>query len=240
MVSIEPSFDMLDRHIKPERDFRYPPPPQAVFDVPADLAFQDPFAYDAAALCEPYGRSSPAAAPDERSNLSSGSAASSAVGSPQSGHGRLAPVPAWAAPQALNVSPDIVGHAEYLGAAEYGAFGMDEYAAFDFGGKPHGFVGELEAVSTRVPSYPLGAPGGQAPEAPVSPLSASSHEHGGGFVPFLSPSASPASHSPPLAAAAEWDLSPQTPRGFFPQGGNFAPMQSSCSSFLHHAVIPFS
>ena len=228
MVSIEPSFDMLDRHIKPERDYRYPPPPHTLFDVPADpVAFPpDAFTYDPASLYPepPYGRSSPAAPVDERSNLSSASAASSAVGSPQSNHGQLAPVPGWAAPQAMNVSPNIVGHAEYLGATEYGAFpGMDEYGAFDFGaGKPPGFVGELETVSTRVPVFPQ--------RASVSSASG---------VPFLSPSTPNVSHSPQLASTAEWEASPQTPQGFSKgfvsqNGPNFAaaPLQSSCSFFL--------
>src|SRR5690606_32599213 len=92
MVSIEPPFELLDRHIKPERDYRYPGPAQAAFDIPAQaLAFsQDPIAYDSATLYpdNPLGCSSPAAAlVDERSsNLSPASAASSAVGSPRSSH----------------------------------------------------------------------------------------------------------------------------------------------------------
>lgn len=259
MVSIEPPFELLDRHIKSERDYRYPPPPQALYDIPAEpLAFpQDPFAYDPSALYpeHAFGRSSPAACPvDERSsNLSSASAASSAVGSPQSNHDQLAQVPAWAAPQTMTVSPNIVGHPEYLGPAEYGAFtGMDEYGAFEFGGgKPPGFVGELENVSaTRVPVFPQRASvssasglGGRAEvgqEVPVSPLSAPPHGYSAAFVPFLSPSTRNASHSPPLTSPQGWDASPRTPRGiskgFYSHSGNFVPLQS-CSFSLSRAEI---
>ena len=266
MVSIEPPFDMLDRHIKHERDYRYPPPPQTLFDVSADpLAFQqDPFAYGPSAFYQQstYARSSPTAHPvDDRSNLSSASAASSAVGSPQSNPGQLASVPSWAAPQSLGVTPNIVGHPEYLGAAaEYGAFtGMDDYGTFDFaGGKPPGFVGEFANVSTTTsaasrPQIPFfthrgslsvasglqsGPEGGQAAPGDASPQSASSHQPGGSFVPCLSPSISQTSHSPPLASSAGWDNhSPQTPRtfswDFYSQGGGqfMAPPQSSCSFF---------
>ncbi|KAK3293389.1 uncharacterized protein B0H64DRAFT_211682 [Chaetomium fimeti] len=213
-----PPFEVLDRHIKPERDYRYPPPPQAPSYDPATL-YPEPT----------YGRSSPSAPVDERpSNLSSAPAVSSAVGLPQSNHDQLAQFPGWAAPQTMNVSPNIVGHAEYLGATEYGtAFpGMEEYGAFDFGGgKPPRFVGELESVSTRVPVFPQRAS-----------LSSASG------VLFLSPSTPNASHSPPLTSAAEWDVSPQTPqsfsKGFVPQNGTSfaAPLQSSCSLSLSRAV----
>lgn len=224
MVSIEAPFDMLDRHIKSEHPYRYPPPPQALFPPALDLTADF---YDTTALY-PYGRSSPAGLPDEHSapsNLSSVSAASSAVGSPQSNHGQLANVPGWA-PTAIGVSPDIVGHADYYpGTGEYGAFGMEEYSAFDFAGKAPGYVGELE--SARVPSFAsaLGtADGADMVEKPVSPLSVP----GSGFVPFLSPSVSTVSYPSP---SAEWDVSPQSPRVFegYPQGTLAPPMQSSCS-----------
>lgn len=235
MVSIEAPFDLLDRHIKTEHPYRYPPPPQALFPQAALDLTADPFAYDTTALY-PYSRSSPAGLPEERSassNLSSASAASSAVGSPQSNHGQLAAVPGWA-PHALGVSPDIVGHhAEYYpGTGEYGAFGMEEYGAFDFSGKPPGYVGELE--SARVPSFAsaLGADGAElGVEKPVSPLSVP----GSGFVPFLSPSASSISYPSP---SAEWDVSPQSPHVFegYPQGNLAAPMQQPSCSFSFSRV----
>lgn len=102
------------------------------------------------------GRSSPGhfddgdmrAGSSNLSTTSAPSAASSAVGSPQSNHGQLAPIPEWA-PQTLSVSPNIVGHNDYFpGGSEYSTFptGMEEYTSpFDFsnGTKPPGFVGEL-------------------------------------------------------------------------------------------------
>ncbi|SPN98797.1 uncharacterized protein DNG_01838 [Cephalotrichum gorgonifer] len=121
------------------------------------------FEYDPASLYPDHnpgfaynnnGRSSPGDDRAGSSNISTASApsaASSAVGSPQSNHGQLAPIPAWAAAQGMNVSPDIVGHPDYFSATgngagnEYGgAFppqvNMEEYPPYDFGGGKPGFV----------------------------------------------------------------------------------------------------
>ncbi len=97
--------------------------------------------------------------PDDRAmrppNLSTASvtsAPSSAHGSPRSNHGQPAPVPEWAGPQGLGVSPGIVGqHDYYATGTEYATFPghMDDFptAPFDFPQpKAAGFVGELDHV----------------------------------------------------------------------------------------------
>ncbi|CAM1510248.1 Fc.00g005830.m01.CDS01 [Cosmosporella sp. VM-42] len=81
------------------------------------------------------------------STASAPSAASSAIGSPQSNHGQMGAVPEWP-PHGLGVQPTIVGN-DYLPGSDYSSFsgpGMEELA-FDFGNNK-GFVGESEAAST--------------------------------------------------------------------------------------------
>ncbi|CAI4212940.1 unnamed protein product [Parascedosporium putredinis] len=120
---------------------------------PATMAYEPPALYAEAPSYMYNTRSSPSGPFDEgdmragSSNLSTTSApsaASSAVGSPQSNHGQLAAIPEWA-PQTMTVSPNIVGQHDYFPTGtEYSTFGpgMDEYASYDFcnGTKPHGFV----------------------------------------------------------------------------------------------------
>ncbi|KAH7119317.1 hypothetical protein EDB81DRAFT_237303 [Dactylonectria macrodidyma] len=82
-----------------------------------------------------------------RSTASAPSAASSAIGSPQSNHGQMGAVPDCA-PQSLGVQPSIVGN-DYIAGSDYPSFaphGMEELA-FDFG-PAKGFVGELDASTS--------------------------------------------------------------------------------------------
>jgi hypothetical protein len=263
MVSIEPSFNMLNRHlINDQEDFTlYPEPPQGVFssaamDMPITTesfsAFPTSMAYDPSGLYAEApnyvynGRSSPGAFPDDTemrapsSNLSTASAASSAVGSPQSNHGQLAPIPEWAGAHGLGVTPSIVGQNDYFPTGtEYSTFapGMDEFTQppFDFNNsKAPGFVGELSQISTPRVSHihnpsississvvsrasaESAATATAAPETPVretalsSPVSTCS---GSSLVSFVSPTSASYS-SPPLPnAASNWDCSsPKTPR----------------------------
>lgn len=102
------------------------------------------------------GRASPGMYTDEPemrlsssslSTASAPSAASSAIGSPQSNHGQMGAVPEWAS-TGLGVQPSIVGN-DYIPGSDYSGFGgpgMEELA-FDFGTNK-GFVGKLAAVST--------------------------------------------------------------------------------------------
>ncbi|KAK2602693.1 hypothetical protein N8I77_009203 [Diaporthe amygdali] len=83
--------------------------------------------------------------PSNMSTASAPSAPSSAVGSPQSTHGQPAPVPEWAGPQGVALSPGIVGSHEYFTGSEYNSYapqGMEDLAPFAFAdtSKPPGFV----------------------------------------------------------------------------------------------------
>ncbi|KAI5458407.1 zinc finger protein [Mariannaea sp. PMI_226] len=71
------------------------------------------------------------------SSLSTASATSSAIGSPQSNHGQMGAGSEWA-PHGLGVQPSIVGN-DYMVGSEFSSVGMDEQFAFDFG-NPKGFV----------------------------------------------------------------------------------------------------
>lgn len=92
--------------------------------------------------------------PSNMSTASAPSAPSSAVGSPQSSHGQPAPVPEWAGPQGVSLSPGIVSH-DYFTGSEYNSYvpqGMEDLAPFTFAdtSKPPGFVGESPKTSTSV------------------------------------------------------------------------------------------
>ncbi|KAH7152960.1 hypothetical protein EDB81DRAFT_438979 [Dactylonectria macrodidyma] len=91
-----------------------------------------------------------------RSTASAPSAASSAIGSPQSNHGQMGAVPDWA-PQGLGVQPGIVSN-DYMTGSEY-AFaaphGMEELA-FDFG-PTKGFV-DPSLIHPEIARPPMGIP----------------------------------------------------------------------------------
>jgi hypothetical protein len=88
-------------------------------------------------------------APSNYSTASGASATSSAMGSPHSIHGHVVPVPEWA-PQGLGLNPSIVGYDNYPHGNEYTfqTSGMDEFALEFNPGKPNGFVGECETITT--------------------------------------------------------------------------------------------
>ncbi|POS78639.1 hypothetical protein DHEL01_v202969 [Diaporthe helianthi] len=109
--------------------------------------------------------------PSNMSTASAPSAPSSAVGSPQSAHGQPAPVPEWAGPQGVALSPGIVSHDYYTGS-EYNSYvpqGMEDLAPFTFAdtSKPPGFVGESPKTSTSV--VPERLQQEQQSSRPVSP-----------------------------------------------------------------------
>ncbi|KAF4462011.1 hypothetical protein FALBO_11167 [Fusarium albosuccineum] len=94
------------------------------------------------------------------STASAPSAASSAIGSPQSNHGQMGAVPEWA-PQGLGVQPTIVGSDYMTGSdfAPYAGPGMEELN-FDFPA-PKGFVGKFRAVHSSLRSRRSRSPASQ-------------------------------------------------------------------------------
>jgi len=177
MVSLEqlqqPPFAMRTE----SQDYSlYPEPPQGAFSsAPMDLGistdaygyprpgaecFPTTMAFDGAIYAEaPYGMSPHLYHEDAEmrvpsSNLSTtsmNSAPSSVMGSPRSNHGQPAPVPEWAGPQGLGVSPGIVDQSEYFSpGTEYAPFPghMDGFqTTFEFAQPKPGFVGELAHIS---------------------------------------------------------------------------------------------
>lgn len=86
------------------------------------------------------------------STASAPSAASSAIGSPQSNHDQMVGVAEWA-PHGFGVQPSIVGN-DCMPGAEYSTYtghGMDEYG-FEFA-TAKTFVGELDATSPSTPRH---------------------------------------------------------------------------------------
>ncbi|PKS11675.1 hypothetical protein jhhlp_001826 [Lomentospora prolificans] len=188
----------------------------------AQETFPTPMAYDHSSLYPETpnyvynNRSSPGGPFDDgdmragSSNLSTTSApsaASSAVGSPQSNHGQLAPIPEWA-PQTLSVSPNIVGHNDYFPTgSEYSAYGpgMEDFAPFDFssGTKPPGFVvdpslihpdisrpmqmafeGPFQTPTNVYPNSPALSHGASSPQPMLRNGSQSPFLHGGFQQPY--------------------------------------------------------
>ena len=148
-------------------------PRQSHDTYPATMAFDPNGPIFAEATYPMYtGGSSPSMYPDDSdmrvpsSNLSSASATSSAVGSPLSNPGQLAPVQEWSAAQGLGVSPGIVDQNDYFPGSEYSFApqGMDGFnQTFDFAAansKPPGFVGELSQVPRSVSSRQRNTPHG--------------------------------------------------------------------------------
>ncbi|KAH6975502.1 hypothetical protein BKA56DRAFT_634104 [Ilyonectria sp. MPI-CAGE-AT-0026] len=91
-----------------------------------------------------------------RSTASAPSAASSAIGSPQSNHGQMGAVPEWT-PQGLGVQPGIVGN-DYITGQDYASFaphGLEELS-FDFG-PPKAFV-DPSLIHPEITRPPMGIP----------------------------------------------------------------------------------
>lgn len=91
------------------------------------------------------------------STASAPSAASSAIGSPQSNHGQMGAVPEWA-PQGLGGQPAIVG-SDFMAGADFGSFagpGMEELN-FDFPATK-GFVDPTTLIQPEITRPPMGIP----------------------------------------------------------------------------------
>ncbi|KAM5363176.1 hypothetical protein ACJZ2D_012141 [Fusarium nematophilum] len=94
------------------------------------------------------------------STASAPSAASSAIGSPQSNHGQMGALPEWA-PQGLGVQPTIVGN-DYMTGPDFSSFagtGMEELN-FDFP-TAKGFVGKFRAIHSSLPTRRSRSPASQ-------------------------------------------------------------------------------
>jgi hypothetical protein len=176
MVSIaDHTFHMLSRHMSDseESDFPLYPDPQNMFSpqnfpfnsaqnfnmdasfsypraeegYPASTGFSSSAMY---AEAPQYPIESPdlRAAPSNYSTASGPSATSSAMGSPQSIHGHIAPPPEGA-PHGLGFYPSIVGYDSFGHGSEYTfqSASMDDFALDFNAGKPNGFVGECKTIS---------------------------------------------------------------------------------------------
>jgi hypothetical protein len=245
--------------------YAFPRSAQEVF--PTSMGYNASTLYAETPAYMMNGRSSPNMYADDgelrapSSNLSTASApsaTSSAVGSPQSNHGQLAPIPEWA-PQGLGVSPGIVDQTDYFPAGTaYTSFAgpaMEEFT-FDFANsKPPGFVGELTQVSnsrlshrstgsfsSSVSRESANSSATVVPEQSLvldthvssSPVSTTSSRKSS--LAFASPSTSFSSFSsPPPPAGQQWGSpSPKTPRvpDFFSQSsGHFVPPLGSMCWF---------
>lgn len=146
------------------------------------------------------------------SNLSSGSASSSTMGSPLSNSGQLTAIPDWAAPQGLNGSPGIVDQNDYFPAGtEYSfASGMDGFNPhFDIPqAKGPGFV-DPSLIHPEI-SHPMPLPGfenafqPQNHPYPTSPdLSPSPQIRTGSASPFMHNSNFQQFGNSPFAAPTE-------------------------------------
>jgi len=262
------SANAMELNLSPD-GFGYHRTGQECFN-PTTLGFDNSVLYSEAPYNMFGGRMSPPAFQDEpdmrveSSNTSVPSAPSSAMGSPRSNHGQPQPVPEWAGPQGLGVSPSIVGQHDYFPTGtEYTTFhgAMDEFPTtpYDFP-QPKAFVGEFARVPRSHGSVSSAVSRGSSstvvPElavADVSPVSVSpslSPASSRKSSIFVSPTTSSSSFSSPPAPA--WSsptcgvdgMSPTArPKlsSFFSQSsGHFvAPLDSSCWFFLcRRSVAP--
>jgi hypothetical protein len=201
------------------------------------------------------GRASPGAYAEDAelrvppSNMSTTSASSSNMGSPQSHNGQLAynTVPEYSH-NALGVNPSIVGHENYFTGTEYSSYvpvPMESYEMTYADNKP-GFVGKLVQVPRSLPQLDssLDALDTKAmPSSAISsPGSTSISSTPTGAALFSPVSSAPSSVISPVAnASAQWSspISPKTPTNnslsssrlsFFSQSsGHFvAPLDSYC------------
>ncbi|KKY34772.1 putative zinc finger protein [Diaporthe ampelina] len=118
--------------------------------------------------------------PSNMSTASAPSAPSSAVGSPQSTHGQPAPVPEWAGPQGVALSPGIVGSHEYFTGSEYNSYAPQDPSLIHH-----------EISRPLMPPYDAGFQQNSSayPNSPA--LTASSpHLRTGSQSPFMPPNAS--------------------------------------------------
>ncbi|KAK3359364.1 hypothetical protein B0T25DRAFT_588258 [Lasiosphaeria hispida] len=200
----------MDLGLSPESYASYPPRPSHAshefattmgYDANGAIYAETPYMYNA--------KSSPGMYPDDSdmrvpsSNLSITSGSSSNMGSPLSNHGQLAPIPEWAAPQSLGVTPGIVDQNDYFPGSEYSfAPGAIEgyNTPFEFANtKGPGFVDpSLIHPDVRTMAMPGFEQPYQAPNSayPASP-SASPQLRSGNTSPFMhTNNYQPYSHSP--------------------------------------------
>jgi hypothetical protein len=149
-----PQYPHGSMDLSPESYVSYPRQPSLEYgattmgyDANGPVYAESPYVYP--------GKSSPGLYADDSdmrvpsSNLSIASATSSNMGSPLSNHGNLAPIPEWAAPQGLGVTPGIVDQNDYFPGSEY-SFASGTIDGFnpvlEFTHAKPGFVGELSQV----------------------------------------------------------------------------------------------
>lgn len=119
-----------------------------MYSMPTTMGFEPSLYAEASHYTLGNGQPSPGLYPEDgdmrmpSSSLSTASANSSAIGSPQSNPARSAPAPEWNA-QNMGLRPGIVGN-DYISPeyAGYPASGMEDSLAFDFA-QVKGFVGEF-------------------------------------------------------------------------------------------------
>jgi hypothetical protein len=141
-----PNTGPMDMTIGGEVLGAFPRSGHEVYTMPTTVGFE-PSLYAEASHYVLNGQHSPGMYADDgdmrmpSSSLSTASATSSAIGSPQSNHGQGAAVGEWSA-QGLGVRPSIVGN-DYMSAPEYGYTGTGmEDITFDMS-TAKGFVGEF-------------------------------------------------------------------------------------------------
>lgn len=193
-----PHYSTMDLGLSPEPYSAYPR--SAHEYPPATMGYEHGAMYAEAPYMYNNGRASPGMYPDDSdivrgpaSDLSIASGSSSAMGSPLSSHGQMAPIPEWAsAPHGLGVTPGIVDQGDYFpGDYSFAPGGIEAYnPAYDFPtSKAPGFVGEFARIPRSSPSS-------------SSPSSSMSCDSGSTLVP-------PKPASPGLALALDTRLARQ-------------------------------
>ncbi|PBP19613.1 hypothetical protein BUE80_DR009676 [Diplocarpon rosae] len=174
-IAAETTYYMLPRHMSDDRedvDFPlYPDPNMFSHNFPFSAAQNfntEPYAYPrtqdgysirttsssvAPFADATYPHESPdlRAVPSNYSTASGPSAASSAMGSPNSIHGHIVTAPEWP-PHGLGLDPGIVSYENFAHSNEYTYHqptGMDDFA-LEVAVKPNGFVGECKNISRSV------------------------------------------------------------------------------------------
>ncbi|KAK1760918.1 hypothetical protein QBC47DRAFT_18047 [Echria macrotheca] len=194
-----PQYPHTSMDLSPESYVSYPRQPSLEYGTPTvgydangAVYAESPFVYPSKSSPGLYADDSDMRVPS--SNLSIASATSSNMGSPLSNHGNLAPIPEWAAPQGLGVTPGIVDQNDYFPGSEYSfAPGtIDGFnPAFEFThAKGPGFVDpSLIHPDVRTIAMPgfehqhYTAPNSAYPASPA--LSASPQLRSGNTSPFL-------------------------------------------------------
>ncbi|KAL6863213.1 hypothetical protein ACO1O0_003457 [Amphichorda felina] len=180
----------------PEPNFsRYPDPPHSaesydtsandntspmemngIYSMPTTMGFEQSLYAEAAHYTLGHSQPSPGLYPEDgdlrmpSSSLSTASANSSAIGSPQSNPARSAPVPEWNA-QGMGVRPGIVGN-DYISPeyAGYSGPGMEDSLAFDFA-QAKGFV-DPSLIHPEIGGPPISTPFSNSPYATPVDLNA--------------------------------------------------------------------